>query len=103
MFLHLLCIPPNSVVSLLQWSLEVRTNSSFDIVSLPLGESRTEVIKAKQLLERLNRAKLVKMYEASLTAKAKYPVTNFVSTYRLSTSPKSFVNKLSFVSIPSKV
>lgn len=42
-------------------------------------------------------------YEPSLTAKAKYPIANFVSIHRLSKSYASFVNQLSFVSIPSKV
>lgn len=59
--------------------------------------------KVKVLPERSTRAKPAKLYEPSLTAKAKYPVANFVSTHRLSTSHESFVNQLSSVSIPSKV
>ena len=72
-------------------------------MNLPLEESRTEVTKVKVLPERSTRAKPAKLYEPSLTAKAKYPVANFVSTHRLSTSHESFVNQLSSVSIPSKV
>lgn len=60
-------------------------------------------VKTKILPEYSTRAQLAKVYEPYLTAKAKYPVANFVSTHRLSKSHKSFVNQFSSVFIPSKV
>lgn len=72
-------------------------------MNLPSEESRTKFTKAKVLPESSTRAKLAKMYKPSLIAKAKYSVVNFVSIHRLLTFHESFVNKLSFVSIPSKV
>ncbi|RVX08124.1 Retrovirus-related Pol polyprotein from transposon RE2 [Vitis vinifera] len=42
-------------------------------------------------------------YEPELSTKVEYPMSNYVSTHRLSESNKSFVNQLSTVSIPNSV
>ena len=42
-------------------------------------------------------------YEPELSSKVKYPMSHYVSNHRLSESNKSFVNKLSTVSIPNNV
>lgn len=42
-------------------------------------------------------------YEPNLQSKIKYPISNYVSSHKLSRSYKSFVSQLSSISIPSNV
>ncbi|KAL6185124.1 hypothetical protein ACLB2K_041259 [Fragaria x ananassa] len=46
---------------------------------------------------------LLKKYEPLLSAKAKYPIANYVPTHRLFKPYVAFVNQLSVVSVFSKV
>ncbi|RVW15134.1 Retrovirus-related Pol polyprotein from transposon RE1 [Vitis vinifera] len=57
----------------------------------------------KALPHRHNRGIRKPTYEPELSTKVKYPMSNYVSTHRLSESNKSFVNQLSTVAIPSSV
>ncbi|RVW82800.1 Retrovirus-related Pol polyprotein from transposon TNT 1-94 [Vitis vinifera] len=57
----------------------------------------------KRLPHRHNRGIPKPTYEPELSTKVKYPMSNYVSTHRLSESNKSFVNQLSTVSIPNSV
>ena len=57
----------------------------------------------KQLPHRHNRGIPKPTYEPELSTKVKYPMSNYVSTHRLSESNKSFVNQLSTVAIPNSV
>ncbi|RVW91751.1 Retrovirus-related Pol polyprotein from transposon TNT 1-94 [Vitis vinifera] len=57
----------------------------------------------KRLPHRHNRGIPKPTYELELSIKVKYPMSNYVSTHRLSESNKSFVNQLSTVSIPNSV
>ncbi|RVX19140.1 Retrovirus-related Pol polyprotein from transposon RE1 [Vitis vinifera] len=57
----------------------------------------------KRLPHRHNRGIPKPTYEPELSTKVKYPMSNYVSTHRLSKSNKSFVNQLSTVSIPNNV
>ena len=56
-----------------------------------------------QLPSRLNRGVPRKQYEPDLRTKAKYPISNYISSHRLSDSYALTVNQLSKVSIPSSV
>ena len=57
----------------------------------------------KRLPHRHNRGIPKPTYEPELSTKVKYPMSNYVSTHRLSESNKSFVNQLSTVAIPNSV
>ena len=57
----------------------------------------------KRLPHRHNRGIPKPTYELELSTKVKYPMSNYVSTHRLSESNKSFVNRLSIVAIPNSV
>ncbi|RVW51536.1 Retrovirus-related Pol polyprotein from transposon TNT 1-94 [Vitis vinifera] len=57
----------------------------------------------KRLPHRHNRGIPKPTYEPELSTKVKYPMSNYVSTHRLSESNKSFVNQLSTVTIPNSV
>ncbi|RVW12248.1 Retrovirus-related Pol polyprotein from transposon TNT 1-94 [Vitis vinifera] len=57
----------------------------------------------KRLPHRHNRGISKPTYEPELSTKVKYPMSNYVSNYRLSESNKSFVNQLSTVAIPNSV
>ncbi|WKA06841.1 hypothetical protein VitviT2T_024721 [Vitis vinifera] len=57
----------------------------------------------KRLPYRHNRGIPKPTYEPELSTKVKYPMSNYVSTHRLSESNKSFVNQLSTVFIPNSV
>ena len=57
----------------------------------------------KRLPHRHNRGIPKPTYEPELSTKVKYPMSNYVSTHRLSESNKSFVNQLSIVAIPNSV
>lgn len=57
----------------------------------------------KWLPHRHNRGIPKLTYEPELSTKVKYPMSNYVSNYRLSESNKSFVNQLSTVAIPNSV
>ena len=50
-----------------------------------------------------NRGVLRKRYEPDLKANTKYPISNYMSSHRLSESYTLTVNQLSFISIPSSV
>ncbi|KAL6277717.1 hypothetical protein ACE6H2_021318 [Prunus campanulata] len=56
-----------------------------------------------QLPVRTNRGKPKPQYTADLNAKAKYPISNHVSTHRLSKSYESFLYHVSIVSIPRQL
>ena len=57
----------------------------------------------KQLPPRQTRGIPKPTYEPELSSKVKYPMSHYVSNYRLYESNKSFVNQLSTVSIPNSV
>ena len=57
----------------------------------------------KQLPPRQTRGIPKPTYEPELSSKVKYPMSHYVSNYRLSESNKSFVNQLSTLSIPNSV
>jgi len=52
---------------------------------------------------RSNRGQPPVKYEPDLQAKVKYPISKYVSSYRLSQSYASFVSQLSSISIPSNI
>ncbi|CAJ2659174.1 unnamed protein product [Trifolium pratense] len=52
---------------------------------------------------RSNRGKPPVRYEPDLQSKVKYPISNYVSSHKLSRSYASFVSQLSSISIPSNV
>ena len=73
-------------------------------VSDSIGVNTSDANSRQYVLpNRSTRGKPAKTYEPTLQAKAKYPVTNFMSTKRLSKSYESFVNQISAVSVPNKV
>ena len=57
----------------------------------------------KRLPHHHNKGILKPTYEPELFTKVKYPMSNYVSNYRLSESNKSFVNQLSTIAIPNSV
>lgn len=56
-----------------------------------------------QLPTCINRGKLKTQYDADLNSKGKYPISNHVSTHRLSKSYESFLCQISTVSIPRQL
>ena len=69
--------------------------------TIPLSPN---VLEPSRILHvRSNRGQPPKKYEPLLSAKAKYPVANYMSTHRLSRPYATFMNQLSVVSLPSKV
>ena len=54
-------------------------------------------------LIRINRGIPKRHYDPDLCAKTKYPINNYISSYRLSRSHSFTVNQLSSLSIPSNV
>ena len=52
---------------------------------------------------RSNRGQPPVRYEPNLQSKIKYPISNYVSSHKLSRSYKSFLSQLSSISIPSNV
>ncbi|PRQ43410.1 putative RNA-directed DNA polymerase [Rosa chinensis] len=85
--------------------LDHESNVIIDNEANPETDPNTEtsVPPKYQLPHRTTRGKPKAQYEPNLKVKAKYPITNYVSTHRLSESYASFVFQLSTIVIANKV
>ncbi|KAH7853270.1 hypothetical protein Vadar_000758 [Vaccinium darrowii] len=84
-------------------SLQLDTNNQSLVEDVP--ESVPESVPNSPIRNppRTNKDIPKPVYEPELTSKAKYHMSQYVSTHRLSESNKSFVNRSSVVSIPNSV
>ena len=88
---------------------DVATLSESNPCIIPNQSSAVDVLDVvsepflKQLPQRHTRGIPKPTYEPGLSSKIKYPMSHYVSNYRLSESNMSFINQLSIVSIPNSV
>ncbi|PRQ60568.1 putative RNA-directed DNA polymerase [Rosa chinensis] len=82
---------------------EVINNPVFEFHDNINSEPNTETEPSHKLPFRKNRGQPKAQYEPDPKAKAKYPISNYMSSHRLSKSYASFVFHLSAIIIPNKV